>query len=253
MSNVKNTDDIKVGVVVSVDDPTKSGRIKVRIPGIHDTFETGELPWVSPPPSPVSSGGGGGMLSIPRVGQTIRVKYKETDNSSLEWVGTLNIDRQLAQELGNDYEGSHTLLYDSEADLSIKFQQGTGLAIYYKGSNIQISPDNTITIHYGSPSSGVNMQLRDGEITMTAPDSINSVSMQSNLVSGRNVKIMGSESVQIKGNKPGECAVNGRALMQVLMTMAQAIDEKVPTGSSATQYIVKAQTGSVLNEKIQYV
>ena len=41
------------------------------------------------------------------------------------------------------------LLYDSEYDLSIKFQPGSGLAFYYKGSYMQMTPDNTITIHYG--------------------------------------------------------------------------------------------------------
>ena len=74
------------------------------------------------------------------------------------------IDRKLAEELAQDYEGSHAILYDSASDLSILYRNSTGLQLYYKGSFIQITPDNNITIHYGSESSGVQIQLSDGKI-----------------------------------------------------------------------------------------
>lgn len=253
MSSVKDKDDIKVAVVESVNDPTCSGRIKIRIPGITDDFEDGKLPWVSPPPSPIYSGHGGGMLSIPRVGQTIRVRYKEGDINSCEWVGTMNIDPDLMKELNGDYEGSHTLLYDSDAGISVRFQKGTGLVLYYKGSKVQISPDNTISIHYGGDNSGVNIQLLNGQIRMTAPDSLDFESGKTNELKGRQVKITGSECVQIKGNTPGECAVNGRALINALNTLARAIDAKAPNSSSATEYMIKSMTQALLNDKIQYV
>ena len=62
-------DSIILGTVESIDDPTYSGRIKVRVPGLHDNISTEELPWCSYGGSSVFSGNGGGSLSVARVGQ----------------------------------------------------------------------------------------------------------------------------------------------------------------------------------------
>ena len=114
---------VVTGTVVDINDPTYSGRIKVRIKGVLDeNIETDQLPWVSYAGSPFFSGDGGGCISIPRVGAKVRIKFKHPgDVNSLEWMAANRIDRKLAEEIAADYEGSHALLYDSASDLSIMY------------------------------------------------------------------------------------------------------------------------------------
>ena len=64
----------------------------------------------------------------------------------MEWYSFNSIDYQLSRELASDYLDSHTLLYDYNEDLTVKYQKSSGLVLYYKGSYIQLQPDNTITV-----------------------------------------------------------------------------------------------------------
>ena len=245
--------EVITGEVVSIDDPTFSGRIKVRIKGILDeNIETEQLPWVNYAGSPFFSGDGGGMISIPRVGAKVRVDFKKPgDVNSLEWRAANRIDRKLAEELAGDYAGSHALLYDSESDLSIIYTNTTGLRIYFKGSFIQITPDNNITIHYGNESSGVQIQLSDGKIDIQAPQQINITSDQTVKVEANTITLNGKNNVQIKGDSPGECAVNGKALYQLLMTIATQADLKIPSSHTITDTVVSTYA-RLLNQQIQY-
>jgi hypothetical protein len=248
-----NLRNIKTGTVVSVDDPTYSGRIKVRIKGLNDNIETENLPWVSFGGSSVFSGDGGGSISIPKVGTKVRLKFKKNDAASMEWVGTNRIDRNLAAELAQDYEGSHSILYDSDSDLSIIYMNSTGLRLYYKGSFIQLSPDNNITLHYGEGNQGVQIQLSDGKIDIQANTQINITSDNTVRLEGKSIIQNGSQNVQIKGNKPGECAVNGKELMKLLMNLGRMIDQKVPATAGVASSLVAASRSSILNENIQYI
>jgi hypothetical protein len=88
----------------------------------------------------------------------------------MEWYGTSGIERDLSHEIAADYDGSKVVLYDMKEDLSIKYQRGTGLILYYKGSYIQLTPDNSITMHYGpDETTGVQIQLTDGKIYIQSP------------------------------------------------------------------------------------
>jgi len=61
-------DAVATGIVESIDDPTYSGRIKVRVKGMHDNISMEELPWCTYGGSSISSANGGGSISIARVG-----------------------------------------------------------------------------------------------------------------------------------------------------------------------------------------
>lgn len=250
-----NLQGVLTGEVVSVDDPTFSGRIKVRIKGVNDAIEVENLPWCTFGGSSVFSGDGGGSISIPRVGTKVRVKFKKDDPNSMEWVGTNRIDRDLAAELAQDYEGSHAILYDSASDLSILYMNSTGLRIYYKGSFIQISPDNNITLHYGEGNQGVQIQLSEGKIDIQANSQINITSDNTVKVESNTIVLNGQQQVQIKGDDAnrGDCAVNGRELMKCLMTLARQIDLKIPASAGVASNIVTAARASILNEQIQYI
>ena len=64
-----NLSDIKTGEVVSVADPTYSGRIKVRIKGLNDNIDVENLPWCTYACSAFFSGDGGGAVCSPTVCQ----------------------------------------------------------------------------------------------------------------------------------------------------------------------------------------
>jgi hypothetical protein len=202
---------------------------------------------------PVFSGTNGGQLSVPRVGAQVRVKFKNDDVNSMEWYAINSLDKKLSEEIASDYKGTHVLLYDSDSDLSIKFQPNSGLTLYYKGSFVQITPDNNITIHYGESTSGTEIQLSNGQVNIVSSGAININSAESEKVESDNVVLNGSDSVQIKGDTPGECAVNGKALMALLATLAQTIDLKFPQSGGIATMMVNGAKEAVLNQNISYI
>ena len=116
------------------------------------------------------------------------------------------------------------LLYDSSNDLSIKYQNGTGLVLYYKGSYIQITPDNTITIHYGKGATGTQIQLSDGRVDVQAQNQINITSGKSINLEADTITLDAKSALQLRGDKSGETAVNGIQLITALLTLANQID-----------------------------
>ena len=246
-------DSIILGTVESIDDPTYSGRIKVRVPGLHDNISTEELPWCSYGGSPIFSGNGGGSLSVARVGQQVRVQFKSGEKTSMEWIANNQLDPDLINEIKDDYENAHVLLYDSAVDLSIKFQTGTGLTIYYQGSFIQIMPDNTITIHYGLGATGTQIQLSNDRVDIQGNAQINLTTPGTINLEADNIILNGKSSVQIKGDTAGEAAINGTAIMTLLTMIAGVIDSKVPAGPGLTASTVNSMKEAVLNQHIQYI
>jgi len=246
-------DAIVLGVVESIDDPTYSGRVKVRVKGLHDNISMEELPWCTYGGSPIHSANGGGSISIARVGQPVRVRYKGSDQTSMEWYACNTLDPKLINEIKGDYEGAQVLLYDSACDLSIKYQTGTGIVIYYQGSFLQIAPDNTITLHYGLGATGTQIQLSEGRVDIQGSSEINLTTKGSINLEADNVVVNAKTAIQMKGNAAGEAAVNGMKLMTALTMLAQAVDMKVPqTGGTTAAYLNSLKEG-ILNQQIQYI
>ena len=246
-------DSIILGTVESIDDPTYSGRIKVRVPGLHDNIPTEQLPWCTFGGSPFFSGNGGGSLSVARVGQQVRVQFKSGEKTSMEWMANNQVDPDLINEIKDDYENAQVLIYDSAVDLSIKFQTGTGLIIYYQGSFIQIMPDNTITIHYGLGATGTQIQLSKGRVDIQANEQINLTTPGTINLEADNIILNSKSSTQLKGDTAGEAAINGSALITLLTLIAGVVDSKVPQGPGLTAQTVNSLKEAVLNQHIQYI
>lgn len=244
---------ILTGVVESIDDPTCSGRVKVRVNGLHDGVPMEQLPWVPMACSGVTSGsGGGGSISVPEVGAQIRVAFKDDDLTNMEWTGNNQIDPNLINEIASDYAGTTVLMYDSRKDVTIKFQPNSGLTLYYNGSHIQICPDNTINIHYGEGNSGTMIQLADNKVYIQGNEEINITTPGTLNLEADTITINGKAGVQIKGDKPGECAINGNSLMTLLTLLATQIDMKVPMTSGQNTGTVNMLKEALLNQQIQY-
>ena len=241
---------VQTGIVESVDDPTYSGRIKVRVYGLHDNINTENLPWCNYAGSTVYN-----QISIPKVGDHVRVKFAQDDVNSMEWYSFNSIDYQLSRELASDYLDSHTLLYDYNEDLTVKYQKSSGLVLYYKGSYIQLQPDNTITVQLGpDQSSGVQIQLTDGKIYMSAPQQINIVSGNELNLSAKSITFDSLEGLRLAGDTPNTCAVNGVELITLLQMLAQIIDMKLGFSSAGiATAVVDGAKEKLLNQKMSYI
>jgi len=171
----------------------------------------------------------------------------------MEWYAVDQLDPDLINEIKSDYEFAQVLLYDSANDISIKWQTGTGMVIYYAGSFIQIAPDNTITIHYGAGATGTQIQLSDGRIDIQAPREINITTAGTLNLEADNIVLNSKGSTQMKGQKAGECAINGSALLTALLMLATAIDAKVPATAGLVTQRLNSMKEAIVNQNLRYI
>lgn len=241
-----------LGRVVNNEDWTFQGRCQISIPGLTDSISEEMLPWFTCGSWTTFGKAGAGAMSVPRVGADVRVRFKNGEFQNGEYFCLAKPDPDMVRELGQDYFGCQCLVFDSESDFSIRFHPNSaGLVIYYKGSMIQIRPDNTITINYGSGNSKI--ELTDGKITLAAQNQIDIVSGDNVNISGKTVNLLGSEGTNIKAKQCGaEPGVNGKALMTLLESLAAGIDSKAPVGTSY-QALVAASKEGILNHDVEYV
>ena len=94
--------------------------------------------------------------------------------------------------------------------------------------------------------------MSDGKIDIQAPQQINITSDNTVKVEAQSIILDGSNNVQIKGDTPGECAVNAKKLYQMLMSLAMIIDMKIPGGHEASD-VIQSSMQSIMNQQIQYI
>ena len=256
MASTEGSDMSKVqtGTVESVDDPTFTGRIKVRVLGLHDNIPTESLPWCSFCGSSLRN-----AISIPKVGDHVRVKFAQDDVNAMEWYSLNQLDEEFRYEVASDYRDMHTIVYDPGEDLTIKYQKESGLVLYYQGSFIQIQPDNSINISMGSVdsiegTSGVSIQLTDGKVYISAPQQINLTSENEINLTAKTITLNGDETVRMKGGEPNNCAINATQLITLLQTLATLIDGKLGASSAGiASALVSASKEKIMNQKITYL
>ena len=251
-SQTQDMSKIQTGTVESVDDPTFTGRIKVRVLGLHDNISTENLPWCNYCGTSLRN-----AISIPKVGDHVRLKFAQDDVNAMEWYSLNSVDDEFRYEVASDYTDMHTLVYDPSLDLSIKFQKESGLVLYYQGSFIQLKPDNSINIEMGtggSEPSGVSIQLTDGKVYISAPQQINITSDNEINLNAKTVTINGEEAVRMKGGEPNNCAINAVQLITLLQTLATLIDGKLGASSAGiASSLVSASKENIMNQKITYL
>jgi hypothetical protein len=137
-----------LGVIEAIDDPRKEGRARVRVFGIHEDLATEDLPWAYPKTKPMFFGqeGKGGSLSVPKLNSVVAVRFDNGNPYSPEYFGIHELAQDVKDELNTEYEGSHMILFDGDQELKIWFSVGKGLTISLKEANINIDPDNLITV-----------------------------------------------------------------------------------------------------------
>lgn len=214
-----------IGRVVKNEDPDFIGRCKVRVFGLMDDLDEEFLPWFSPANNGVfSSGRGGGSLSVPKIGTFVRVRFVNEDVYSGEYTCIQNVDPYLAQTIKDDYVGTHVICYDSEQELMIMFQPHRGLTLFYKEAEINIAPDNKITL--SEPNYNSIITLSNDTINIVSKNQVNVTALKSANITSDVVNIDGN-SVNV-GKKANVPAVNGNALVNILTEFANIISEKYP-------------------------
>lgn len=223
-----------IGVVVYNKDPDYTGRCKIRVFGIMDEISEEYLPWFTPINGCVFAGAGNGVLSIPKVGTYVRVRFANGDIYSGEYYAIQNIDSRLVNEIKDNYENTHVFGYDGDKDFYMMFQTGQvdsngnqlgkGFKIYYGDTIIQITPDSRI--YFQTPDADAIIEM-DGEdvkvyggnsITVAGATEVNVIGGTINL-NGNNVNV---------GKDADEPAVLGNKLVSLLKGMCYAIQAKMP-------------------------
>jgi len=223
---VKNLrDNDWIAVVTNNQDPLFSGRCQVRPFRLLDEIDSKLLPWAVPVNSTIFAGDGAGSLSVPKIGQIVRVQFNNGDVYAPEYTTIQNIDTQLIQEIQEDYDGTHVLLYDPDEELNIIYQRNRGMEIYYRESFIQISPDSMITIQHANQESLI--QLEGDKLNIVTKNEVNVSAAAKVDVTADEVRVAGNQTTKV-GPGPYNHAVMAEILFPLLSTLATAIDAKMP-------------------------
>ena len=226
-----------IGRVIYNEDPTFSGRCKIRVFSLFDDIDDEHIPWFTPQNSAVfSSERGAGSLSVPKVGSIVRVNFNSDNLYSGEYTNLQNVDPALIDEIKDDYQNTHVLLYDSDKELIVLYQPMTGYKMYLAGSMIKIDSNGSIQMKHKNTSNVIEINDNTINITSTAGEKENA-NGEINISSGSTVNItaptvnVNAKSVNL-GNDPTYKAVCGQKLVTVLQQIATEINAKYPAGAS---------------------
>lgn len=214
-----------IGVIENNQDPLFAGRAKVRVFRLMDDLEPEAIPWAVPINSTRMANDGAGSLSVPKVGIIVRVQFNNGDIHSPEYTTIQNIDSQLIEEIKEDYDGTHVLLYDPEEELSMIYQRETGFRVFYRESFIQIHPDSMITIQHANQDSLI--QLEGENCNIVTKNEINISAGSTVTANGDEVVASGNQTTKI-GPGAYSHAVLAEPLWALMGTLATALDAKMP-------------------------
>jgi hypothetical protein len=236
-----------IGVVINTNDPTFSGRAQVRTLGLMDGIKDEHLPWVTPINSTIFAGDGAGSLSVPKVGQFVRVQFNNGDVYAPEYTTIQNIDSELIQRIKDDYQGTHVLLYDPGEELTVIYQRGSGFQVFYKESFFQITPDTLITL--STPNGDSIVQMDTDMISITTKNEINISAAAKVEVTADEVIVNGSQATKV-GPGPYNHAILAEPMWALLSTMATALDAKMPATPGVNVGLVEAAKQSATSTNV---
>lgn len=215
-----------VGEVVDNNDPEHSFRCKIRVFGLFDELKSDEIPFFYPSSNLVfASGDGFGSGSVPKIGSLVRVRFLNGDLYQGEYYSLQDVNSDLKNEISNDYENAHVLLYDKEVDLKILFLKNSGIVVFHKGSYIKIHKDSKIEIFHNNEESKII--LEGSNINIESQNSINITTNQKVFVKANEVHLDGLNSTKL-GPTANFSAVGSEPLWSFLKALASVVDSKYP-------------------------
>lgn len=162
-----------LGIVVDNKDPLYEGRARVKVFGVLDDIPTEDLPWAEQIAGLSFGGnGGGGNLSIPRIGAVVGVHFEENNYYKMNYQSVKEISEDLLLELreDNSYEGTQSIVYDSEAKpgtLKMLYTRKKGLVFQLGDATIQLDTQNAKD---GEDKLRIVIKMKDDEIRMENKD-----------------------------------------------------------------------------------
>ena len=242
--NKWNEDDLSssdwLGEVVENDDPLKAFRCKVKIWGKFDSLTNDLIPWAYPQSNVFANTDGGGNGSVPKKGTVVRVNFLNGDLYSPQYTGIPNLNKAMISEIGGSYLDSHVLLYDEVEDLKLFYTPGVGFRFYFKGSQLTINSDKSITLEYDGSTSIV--ELADNNITITANQKVEVTTNQD--IEMNSAKITVNGKLVAIGDNPVFSAALSEPLWTFLLALATATDAKWPPTPGAMAGL--AQSSQIL-------
>lgn len=158
-----------LGKVVDIRDPLYQGRAKIEVFGIFDGIPSEDLPWAEQIAGLSFGGGfGGGNITIPRVGSVVAVHFEDNNYYKMNYHYLKEISRDLLTELkeDNSYEGTHSLVYDSEGQpgtLKMIYTRKKGLVFQLGDATIQLDTQDAGT---DKEKLRIVLKMNDDEIRM---------------------------------------------------------------------------------------
>ena len=158
-----------LGKVVDIKDPLYQGRARIEVFGIFDGLPLEDLPWAEQIAG-LSFGGdfGGGNMSIPRLGSIVSVHFEDDNYYKMSYHFIKEISNDLKAELreDNSYDGTQSIMYDSEAQpgiLKMIYTRKKGLVFQLGDATIQLDTQNAGT---DKEKLRIVLKLNDDEIRM---------------------------------------------------------------------------------------
>jgi hypothetical protein len=189
-----------LGKVVDIRDPLYRGRAKIDVFGFFDGIPVEDLPWAEQITG-MSFGGnfGGGNVTIPRIDTIVAVQFEQDNHYKLTYHYIKEFDQGLLAELKeeNSYEGTHSLIYDSEAQpgiLKMIYTRKNGMVFQLGDATIQLDTQDAGT---DKEKLRIKIKMNDDEIRMEK-----SGGKQKVIIKSENIEL-GEEAVEkvILGNK----------------------------------------------------
>ena len=240
-------DDDWIGIVTNNIDPLFSGRCQIRVFRLMDSIDAKELPWAVPINSTTFAGDGAGSLSVPKIGQIVRVQFNNGDVYAPEYTTIQNIDTELIEAIKEDYDGTHVLVFDPDEGLNIIYQRNLGIQIYYRESFFQIAPDSMITIQHANQDSLI--QLEGDKCYITTKNEVNVAAGAKVDITADEVIANGSRTSKI-GPGPYYHAVQAEPLFSLLKTLATALDAKMPATPGVNAGLVEAMKPAITSNNV---
>ncbi len=243
--------DSYIGEIVDANDPDFKGRVRIMVYGVYGDknkqIPVQDIPWAYPlyPNSFSGASGGSGTFHSPRKGSMVRVLF-DRDIYHPKYVGLEELDERLKDELKDDYDGFHSLLYDVDEDTKVMYSKKGGLLLYFKGGRINMSPDGNILIdHKGSTST---IELSDNNIDLVTNSTINCSSV--NQVTINSALVHANGDTTNLGPQPIYSNVNGEQLMVLLKILGTSIDAKMNVTPGINSGIVDSMKDLILSKSV---
>lgn len=238
-----------LGEVVDVKDPLREGRCRVRVFSIFDNLPVEDIPWAIQMKKPTFFGqyAKAGSISIPKKGSIVEVVFNNGNLYSPEYGQIQEIGDDIKEALQSstdyEYEGAHYILFDGDEHIKIYFTKGRGLTFEMKDSYLTIDQNSKIEIYHKD---GLSSMEFDGNVINVQSSS--QVNVTSNVITleGQTVNVNG-QLTNIGANAKAEHAVMGNTLFEVLVTLASAIDAKMPCTPGASSAYVTSMLPKLLS------